>query len=149
MPTVRARLTTAYGVSIGVTLIVFSLALLVARRASAYRELQERVQDQAAAVLDVVRQTESEGLPITIRTDTTVGPVVTPQLSKKLQGVGDYVLVLDASGRALYASFAAVNLGFDDFARLQQAALQAPLGGPSRFVQLDSVRLLLVAQPDT
>src|SRR5512142_640684 len=149
MPTVRARLTTAYSLALAATLVAFSLALVVARRAGAYRELAEHVQDQASAVRDVVREAESEGLPLTIRTDSTVGPVVTPQLSKKLQGVGDYVLVLDANGRALYASFLAVNLGFDDFARLQQAALQAPLNGPSQFVQLDSVRLLLVAQPDT
>ena len=149
MPTVRARLTTAYAFALAATLIVFALTLIVARRASAYRELAARVDAQASAVLDVVRETEGEGLPVTVRTDTNAGPVVTPQLSKKLQGVGDYVLVLDASGRALYASFAAVNLGFDDFARLQQAALQAPLNGPAQFVQLDSARLLLVAQPDT
>jgi signal transduction histidine kinase len=149
MPTVRARLTTAYAFALAATLLAFAIALLVARRAGAYRELAERVQSQASAVLDVVRTTEEEGLPVTVRSDSTVGPVVTPQLSKKLQGVGDYVLILDASGRALYASFSAVNLGFDDFAKLQQAALQAPLNGPSQFVQLDSVRLLLVAQPDT
>ena len=149
MPTVRARLTTAYAFAIAATLIAFALTLLVARRAGAYRELAEHVQQQASAVLSIVRETEDEGLPVTVRSDTSVGPVVTPQLSKKLEGVGDYVLILDASGRALYASFQAVHLGFDDFARLQQASLQAPLGGPSRFVQLDSVRLLLVAQPDT
>jgi len=132
MPTVRARLTTAYGVAIGVTLIVFSLALLVARRASAYRELQERVQDQAAAVLEVVRQTESEGLPLTVRTDTTLGPVVTPQLSKKLQGVGDYVLV--HSGFALERmdpdeARDALNL-FADFTAGTHRAAPAEGAGP-------------------
>src|SRR4051812_24086467 len=114
MPTVRARLTTAYTLALAATLVAFALTLLVARRAGAYRELAEHVQEQAAEVLNVVHQTEAEGLPLTVRTDTSFGPVVSPQLSKKLEGVGGYVLVLDSSGRALYASFEAVPLGFDD-----------------------------------
>ncbi|HEX2778460.1 MAG TPA: HAMP domain-containing protein, partial [Gemmatimonadaceae bacterium] len=149
MATVRARLTTAYALALAATLIAFALVLLVARRASAYRELAASVDQQASAALGIVMQAESEGVPLTTRTDTTAPPVVTPQLSRKLEGIGDYVLLLDASGRAIYASFDARQLSLDDLARLQQAALQAPPNAPARFVQLDSLRLLLVARPDT
>ncbi|NUQ92773.1 MAG: HAMP domain-containing protein [Gemmatimonadaceae bacterium] len=149
MATVRARLTTANAVALAATLIAFSLVLLVARRASAYRELAARVEDQASAALRVVTSAEEEGAPVTVRTDSSAAPVVAPQLHKKLEGIGDYVLILDASGRALYASFLARQLSLDELARLQQAALQARPDGPARFVQLDSSRLLLVARPDT
>ena len=149
MATVRARLTTAYVFALAATLIAFSLVLIVARRASAYRELAEQVEGQATAALRVVMSAEEEGAPVTVRTDSSAAPVVAPQLYKKLEGIGDYVLILDASGRALYASFLARQLGLDDLARLQQAALQVRTEGPAQFVQLDSTRLLLVARPDT
>ena len=148
MASVRARLTTAYAFALFCTIVAFAIVLVIARRASAYRELDEHVKAQAAAVLDVISDAERAGVPLAIGPDTLSGSLVPPQLYKKLEGIGDYVLVLDPSGRALYLSFQAQRLSDDDRVTLQQAVLQARLNGPATFVTLDSDRVLLVARPD-
>ena len=148
MASVRARLTTAYAFALFCTIVAFAIVLVIARRASAYRELDEHVNAQAAAVLDVISDAERAGVPLTVRPDTLSGPVVAPLLYKKLEGIGDYVLVLDPNGRALYLSFQAQRLSDDDRVTLQQAVLQAQPNGPATFVSLDSDRVLLVARPD-
>ena len=148
MATVRARLTTAYALALGGTVVALAVVLLIARRASAYRELGEQVQARAEEVLAVVREAEEQGLPVTIRGDTLTGAVVTPQLRRTLESLPDYVLLLDPSGRALYLSFEATNLGFNDVATLQQAALQIPANGIARMVRVGDRRLLLSARMD-
>ena len=148
MSSVRSRLTTAYALALFFTVIAFAIVLVVARRASAFRELDDHVTAQTAAVLDVIRDAEQAGLPFTVRTDSVAGTVVAPQLYKKLEGIGDYVLVLDPNGRALYLSFEVQRLSDDDRVRLQQAVLQAAPNGPPAFVTLDSDRVRLVARPD-
>jgi signal transduction histidine kinase len=148
MASVRARLTTAYTFALFLTIVAFAIVLVIARRASAYRELEEHVKAQADAVVDVISNAEQAGVPLTVRTDSLGGPVVAPQLYKKLEGIGDYVLVLDANGRVLYLSFEAQRLSDDDRVRLQQAVLQATPNGPATRVALDSDRVLLVARPD-
>ena len=148
MASVRARLTTAYAFALFCTIVAFAIVLVIARRASAYRELDEHVKAQAAAVLDVISDAERAGVPLAVPPDTLSGSLVPPQLYKKLEGIGDYVLVLDPSGRALYLSFQAQRLSDDDRVTLQQAVLQARLNGPATFVTLDSDRVLLLARPD-
>ena len=148
MSSVRARLTTAYAITLFCTMVAFAIVLVIARRASAFRELDEHVKAQAAAVLDIISDAERSGVPLTVGPDTLAGNVVAPQLYKKLEGIGDYVLVLDPNGRALYLSFEAQRLSDDDRVTLQQAVLQAGPNGPATFVSLDSDRVLLLARPD-
>ena len=148
MASVRARLTTAYAVALFCTMVAFAIVLGLGRRASAYRQLANDVDARAQSALRIVRQAEEEGSPLTVRTDSLAEPVVAPQLYVKLEGIDDYVLVLDSSGRALYASFQARQLSLDDLATLQQAVLQARADGPATFVQLAADRLLLVARSD-
>ena len=148
MATVRARLTTAYALALGGTIVALAVVLLIARRASAYRELGEQVQARADEVLAVVREAEEQGVPITVRGDSLTGAVVAPQLRRTLEALPDYVLLLDPSGRALYLSFEATNLGFDDVATLQQAALKIPANGIARIVRVGNRSLLLSARMD-
>ena len=146
MATVRARLTTAYALALGGTVVALAVVLLIARRASAYRELGEQVESRAEAALAVIREAEGQGLPITVRTDTVAGPGVTPQVQRALESVPDYVLVLDPSGRVLYFSLEATELSIDEIATLQQAALQLDPGGVPRIVSVGGRRLLLATR---
>ena len=148
MATVRARLTTAYAIALGGTVVALAIVLLIARRASAYRDLGEQVQARANEALAVVREAEEQGLPITSGGDTLAGSVVAPQLRRTLESFPDYVLVLDPSGRALYLSFEATSLGFDDVATLQRAALKLAADGVPRVVRVGRRRLLLSARMD-
>src|SRR5690242_17525691 len=102
MASIRARLTTAYAAALIGTMVAFALALWVARRATVYRELERYVTAQADLALRIVRQAEESGEPVTVLVDPEIGQVVTPRLKTLLEGVPDYLIVLDENGRTLY-----------------------------------------------
>ncbi|MFN2400592.1 MAG: sensor histidine kinase [Gemmatimonadaceae bacterium] len=145
MSSIRARLTRAYTGALIATLVAFAAALWITRRAGSYSELQRYVLAEANLALNIVRQAEEAGQPITIIRDSIVGPSVTPALVTLLEGVPDYLLVLDRDGRSLYISRAALRLRPDDLADLQAIAIAAPTNGSGELVTVGDEKLLLSA----
>lgn len=146
MSTLRSRLTAIYAIALIATLFVFAIALWGARRAASLQELQRYVFTEANLALSLVRNAELEGQPVTEVRDSIVGPAITPQLRTLLEGIPDYVLVLDSNGRSLYVSFAARQLSPDELASLQQHAINAPTSGLAAIVPFGGERLLMAAR---
>jgi signal transduction histidine kinase len=144
--TLRSRLTAIYSAALIGTLLVFAIALWAARRASSLQELQRYVFTEANLALSLVRNAELAGQPVTEVRDTLVGPAITPQLRTLLEGIPDYVLVLDANGRSLYVSFAARQLNPDELASLQQYAINAPTSGLAAIIPFGGEHLLMAAR---
>ncbi|MDQ3808889.1 MAG: hypothetical protein M3336_01220, partial [Chloroflexota bacterium] len=143
---IRARLTGAYGAALLGTMLAFAIVLWSARRAASYDELERHVVAEANLTLNIIRQSERAGQRVTTLRDTLVGPVIAPTLRTLLEGVPDYLLVLDPAGRMLYLSFAARQLDPDALATLQAEGLAAPTSGATRIVSIDGKRLLLAAR---
>src|SRR5580704_8619920 len=145
---IRAQLTATYATALVVTLAAFGGVLLAARRSAQERELSERVGAEADLALRIVRQAAEAGDPVTAVSDPRIGPVVTPKLRTLLEGVPDYVLVLDSAGRTLYNSFAVRQLDDDDQVTLSRAAIVLPPSETPRPIDLKGRRLLIVAAID-
>ncbi|HJR63903.1 MAG TPA: HAMP domain-containing sensor histidine kinase [Gemmatimonadaceae bacterium] len=146
MSTIRSRLTMAYAAALAGTMLAFAVALWAARRAGTYEELHRYATTEANLALNVIRQAEEAGQPVTVLRDSIIGPVITPTLRTLLEGMPDYVLVLDSSGRSLYLSFAVRQLNVDYRAALQAAAITVPPTGVAQIVRVGGDELLLVAR---
>jgi two-component system, OmpR family, sensor kinase len=145
---IRAQLTATYATALVVTIAAFGGVLLAARQSVQEREVAERVEAEADLALRIVRQAAATGDPVTAVSDPRIGPVVTPKLRTLLEGVPDYVLVLDSAGRTLYNSFAVRQLDDDDQVTLSRAAIVLPPSAPPRPIDLKDHRLLIVALVD-
>lgn len=145
MSSIRSRLTVAYAGAIVATVVAFAFALLAARRASSYEELNRHVYAEANLARNIIRQAEESGQPVTVARDSVVEPTITRSIRTLLEGIPDYMLVLDQNGRLLYASFAVRQLDEDDRAALQRTAIAAPASGTGQIYDLPHDRLLLVA----
>src|SRR5690242_21400768 len=104
MSSIRSRLTVAYAGAMVGTVVAFAIALWAARRASSYEELNRHVYAEANLARNIIRQAEEEGQPVTVTHDSIVGPTITNSIRTLLEGIPDYMLVLDQSGRMLYGS---------------------------------------------
>ncbi len=145
MSSIRSRLTVAYAGAMVGTVVAFAIALWAARRASSYEELNRHVYAEANLARNIIRQAEESGQPVTVTHDSVVGPTITGSIRTLLEGIPDYMLVLDQKGRMLYGSFALRQLDEDDRAALQTAAIVAPASGTGQIYDLRHDRLLLVA----
>ncbi len=148
MASVRTRLTVAYSGALAGTLAVFTFALLVARTEGNFAELQRSVAEQANGALRAIKQSELSNQPVTVPGDRPGDRTVNPVLRIALEGVPNYLLVLDDTGKALYSSFAVRQLSYDDLSSLSRAALQLSALRPSAKVTLLDDQLLLVARED-
>ena len=148
MASIRARLTTAYATALVASMAVFGAALWVARRANVFRDLEVQVAQQAETALGIIREARDRGEPLTVVRDTLIGPTVTQRLRTLLEGVPDYVLVLDTTGRTLYNSFAVRQLDADDQFRLSREALRLPPGSSARVFGVQGDQLLILARTD-
>ena len=148
MASIRGRLTAAYAAALLGTLVVLAVVLLTARRAAQERELEQHVAAEADLAIRIVRQAAATGEPVTVNTDKFIGPVVTPTLRTLLEGVSDYVLVLDTAGRTLYNSFAVRQLDVDDQVTLSRAAIELKTGGPPSHIVVGDQLLLVLAVAD-
>jgi two-component system, OmpR family, sensor kinase len=145
---IRAQLTATYATALVVTIAAFGGVLLAARQSAQEREVAERVEAEADLALRIVRQAAAAGDPVTAVSDPRIGPVVTPKLRTLLEGVPDYVLVLDSAGRTLYNSFAVRQLDDDDQVTLSRVAIVLPPSDAPRPIDLKDRRLLIVAAVD-
>lgn len=150
MNSIRARLTVAYAAAMMGIMAAFAIALWAARRASSYDELARHVFANADLARKILQQAEENRQPVTVTNDSVVGPTISPAVRSVLEGIPDYVMVLDHNGRMLYGSFALRRLSDDDLFALQKRAIAAPAsasgtGGLAQIFTLGHERLLLVA----
>ncbi len=148
MASVRTRLTAAYTGALAGTLVIFTFALLVARTEGNFAELQRSVADQASAAARAIKQSELSNQPVTVPGDKPGSRTVNPMLRIALEGVPSYLLVLDDTGKTLYASFAVRQLTDDDIATLVRTSLQLSATRPSVKVTLREDQLLLVTREE-
>ena len=144
MASVRSRMTAAYAAALIGTMVVFALVLREARRAAVYRDLERSAASSASQVVDIIRRARDAGEPLTVLRDTL--PVLSPALQARLEGVPQYVLVLDSSDRLLYASFAVRQLDSDDVFSLLAAAIDLRDSDRAVRVALNNDALLIAAQ---
>ncbi len=144
MSTLRARLTITYTAALIGTMAAFTIVLWAARRTGAYAELGRRVHAEATIAINIVRQAELSGRPVTIERDPIVGPTISAELRALLEVIPENVLVLDATGRSLFVSSQVRELDMDAHAALQQAAINAPTDGSPQVVSVGRENMLLV-----
>ncbi|MEP7087489.1 MAG: histidine kinase dimerization/phospho-acceptor domain-containing protein, partial [Gemmatimonadota bacterium] len=151
MSTIRAQLTTAYAAALIGTVGVFAAVIWTTRREGAVDELRRHALVEATLALRLIHQSELAGQPVTANRDSLAGAQLDAPLRTMLEGMPDYLLVLDASGRILYVSapIRELNEDPDQLAVLMAAAVSAPTTGVAKTVQLDDRRLLMIAQAPT
>ena len=114
MATIRSKLTVAYAGALLGSLAVFSVAMYAARRSNARREAQREVAVEAEQALRALRFATTANEPLTVVRDSLVGAQITPRIGMILDGLSDYVIMLDKTDRALYISPALRALQFRD-----------------------------------
>jgi signal transduction histidine kinase len=144
MASIRTRLTAAFAFTLVGTVIVLGAVLYAAQRGDAGRERARRAQEDADLAVRIIGRVAASGDPVTASPDRLIGPVVTPALRNVLEGLRDYVLVLDSSGRTLYNSFDVRQLDADDQVQLSRIAIRLPPGGGPHPIRLSN-RVLLLA----
>jgi two-component system, OmpR family, sensor kinase len=147
MSTIRSRLTTAYSLALLGTLAAFALALWGLRSASTRRELAEELTALADSVANDIDAARRAGDSLTVRPEfgpelppdpvidpvaTAQLPVATARLRTLIEGIPGYVWVLDATGRALYQSWAVRRLPVPERGDLQVCVRSLPVGGVYR-----------------
>ncbi len=159
MASIRAQLTTAYATALLTTVAVFAAVSYATARSARQREQERHVTADADLTLRIVQQAIASGEAIVTTSSEknqprqsstpaayTIPPAVTPKVRTLLEGVPDYVFVLDSNGHTLYNSFAVRQLDEDDQVTLSRAAIALPSdGGPPTTVDLRTKRLLAVA----
>jgi two-component system OmpR family sensor kinase len=103
---IRARLAFGYGVALAATLVAFSLALFVARRASADQDLAAEAVDEAEHVLRVVRAYQTQERPaVDFRPiNGRYIPTLTQGMGIELDRHSGYFFVFGHDDRTLYVS---------------------------------------------
>jgi hypothetical protein len=114
MATIRAKLTVAYAGALLGSVAVYSVALFGERRANARREIGREVAVQADLALRVLRFAATANEPVTTSTSQVIGAgtqqfvqtsaQITPRIAAILDGLPDYVVLMDSIGKALYVS---------------------------------------------
>lgn len=124
MRSIRTRITTAFAGAFIASLFVFALAVLLTRRESALREVEARAQREVDQTLMIIENTRTSLSDDTTRVlgDSLLAPGVGKTLRRFLDIMGDYVLILDESNWAIYASPMVRGLSAFDLDKLQSAA---------------------------
>ena len=105
MATIRAKLTVAYAGALLGSVGVFSIALFASRRANTRNEVAREVAVRADQALRVLRFAATTNEPLTTTRDTLFGGAqITRRIADILDGLPDYVMLLDKDGRTLYVS---------------------------------------------
>lgn len=149
MRSIRGRLTLAYAIALGATLLVFAGVLLVASRDAAERGMKTRVEDIADLASGLLQQSGTSALPVVATTDTVIGQELSAGMRRLLSGLPGYLLVTDST-RVLYASAAVERLTTKDRSALTRAVFRGLTPTqPGGIVALDSARVFVLAHFET
>lgn len=147
MKTIRGRLTLAYAIALGATLLVFAAVMVSASRDSAQGALQQRVGNIAMLGSAIL---EGAGTGLYDRVVVADDPVQLPPLSgsvgSRLAALPGYLVVADST-RVLYVSGPVAQLWVRDQEKLMQTVRRAfTPERPAGFVTLDSLTSRLFVQ---
>ena len=164
MATIRAKLTVAYAGALLGSVAIYSVALYGERRSNARREIQREVAIQADVALRVLRFAATANEPVTQTTLQVVGAgtqqfvqqitQITPRIATILEGLPDYVVFMDSTGKPLYLSPSIRQLrtrdpSSGDYDRLMQQAVSLAPNTSAFPVSVGNTSVLLVARSET
>ncbi len=136
MQSIRWRLTLFYGVALLLTIALFAVALYWERRSSAERERETQLQSQLELEASLVKRWIEERariLPRIVEQGPSLGRpgVITfeliQEISAYLDGLGNFLIVMDPGGRLLYVSEEATRIGPASLGTLRQSLLRQPI----------------------
>ena len=104
MATIRSKLTVAYTGALLGSVAVFSVALFAARRSSVRQDAKRELAVRADQALRVLRFASTASEATTQVRDSLVGAQITLRIASILDGLPDYVMLLDKDSRTLYVS---------------------------------------------
>jgi signal transduction histidine kinase len=147
---IRGALALRFTALLALVLALFVGALYAVRRARGAPDAERRAlaaAEQRAVQAITLILNAPEGEPLTSTFDTARGPSPTPALRSLLEGVPDYLVVLDARGRTLYNSFLVRRLDQRDGDLLDSIAVGIDRDAAA-FVRLPDAdaRLLIVTR---
>ena len=157
MATLRARLTVAYAFALVGSLILFAVALYVARSARGTQQLGPVALAQGDRALAYLRAATLEGDTLTTLRRVGEGPndlrvSGTDELRSLLERVPGYFIVYDKDDRQIYSSIGIRQLPAEDRAAIDETAVRLQPDGEGALVAIsDSLfggRLLLAARRD-
>ena len=163
MATIRAKLTVAYAGALLSSVAVLSVALSAARRSSARREAQRDVLVQADQAIRALKFAVTANEQVTVVRDPLVGAQLTARVASILDGLPDYVILLDQDGWRIYvspsvrrlqerdtvASRSARERGVSDYERLIGEAKALPPGTLTFPIQVANTDVMLVSLAET
>ncbi len=140
----RGRLVLVIGTVLIATVAVFGTLLLAVRRAQTSNDTSRAVRLIAEGIGNRVTQAsvgaDRGETPLTTLTDTTLGVTATARLRSLMEGVPDYVYLLDFRGRTIYNSYAVRTLPPAARSTLDSLAVTFPVRGTgARVRQADQV----------
>lgn len=147
MRTIRGRLTLAYAVALGATLLVFAAVMLSASRRSAQRVLQMKVESVTRLGARIIEQSGT-GLfdRVLVSSDSSQLPPFSASVANRLAALPGYVLVADST-RLLFASGPVSQLWWQDQQKLVQAIrLSFTPAQPAGLLNVDSMPSRIFAQ---
>ncbi|MEP7345373.1 MAG: HAMP domain-containing sensor histidine kinase [Gemmatimonadaceae bacterium] len=147
MASIRFRLTWSYTLALMGTLLVFSAAILVVRRASVMRELTATAQTYADLGVQILREASTASENVVVTSDSLVGPVLNPRWQGRLDALPGYIIVLDRSGRRVYQSPLVRALPLRDLTTLADA-LASLERSSSTVLQTSDDEIVLVRRAD-
>jgi two-component system OmpR family sensor kinase len=146
--TIRGRLTLAYAIALGATLLLFAAVMVSSSRQSAQRVLQMRVESSGRLGSRIIEQAGATlyQSPIVAGDSLARPTLLSAGVASRLATVPGYVLVADAN-RLLFASGPITQLWWQDQAKLVQS-MRASFSPerPAGLVPLDSVPGRVFAQ---
>ena len=157
MATLRSRLTVAYAFALVGSLIVFAVALYVARNARGIQQLGPVALAQGDRALSYLRAATLQGDTLTTLRRVGEGPndmrvSGTEALRSLLERVPGYFIVYDKDDRQIYSSIGIRQLPAEDRAAIDETAVRLRPDGEGALVPVsDSLfggRLLLAARRD-
>jgi signal transduction histidine kinase len=157
MATLRARLTVAYAFALVGSLIIFAVALYVARSARGIQQLGPVALAQGDRALSYLRAATLQGDTLTTLRRVGEGPndlrvSGTEELRSLLERVPGYFIVYDKDDRQIYSSIGIRQLPAEDRAAIDETAVRLQPDGEGALVPVsDSLfggRLLLAARRD-
>jgi len=141
---IRSRLTAAYTAALIATMLIFALALLYARKATVFADLETRVTEQANRTVQLI---EIAGTLFTqqlvVTPDLLVGAQLSPRVKSLLELMPDFVWLQDMQSFSLYKSEAVRLLSDADQMRLDSATRAMSENGKPQVVSLASGDLLV------
>lgn len=162
MATLRARLTVAYAVALVGSLIVFAVALYVARSARGIQQLGPVALTEGDRALAYLRAATLQGTALTMERSSAgegsaEGPnhmrvYATEELRSLMERMPGYFIVYDRDDRQIYSSIGLRQLPPEDRAAIDEASVKLVPDGEGALVSVsDSLfggKLLLAARRD-